>query len=72
MRILLISSHLYDILSNEGRSFGVDMDIYNGLHYHTNKFGVGKKSSWITTHHWEAIPIFIGIGVGLSDEWSEW
>ena len=57
---------------NGGRSFGVDMDIYNGLHYHTNKFGVGKKSSWIKTHHWEAIPIFIGIGVGLSDEWGEW
>ena len=55
-----------------GRSFGLDMDIYNGLHYHTNKFGVGKRSKWTKTHHWGLSAIIIGIGVGFSNEWSEW
>ena len=57
---------------NGGRSFGVDLDIYHGLHVHTNKFGIGKKSDWIKTHHWYLAPIAIGIGTGLSDGWSEW
>ena len=57
---------------NGGRSFGLDLDIYNGLHFHTNRFGIGKKSNWIKTHHWEFVPIIIGIKVGLSDGWSEW
>ncbi len=57
---------------NGGRSFGVDLDVYNGLHYHTNKFGYGKKSKWIKIHHWEASAIFVGLTVGFSEEWSEW
>lgn len=58
--------------SNGGRSFGVDLDIYNGLHFHTNKFGIGKKSKWIKAHHWGLSSILVGLGVGFSDEWSEW
>ncbi len=57
---------------NGGRSFGLDLDIFNGLHFHTNKFGVGKRSKWIKAHHWYLAPIGIGFGVGLSDGWSEW
>ena len=57
---------------NGGRSFGLDLDVYNGLHYHTNKFGIGPKSNWIKAHHWADVPILIGLGVGLSDGWSEW
>ena len=57
---------------NGGRSFGFDLDIYNGLHFHTNKFGIGKRSNWIKAHHWMWAPIGIGIGAGLSDGWSEW
>lgn len=55
---------------NGGRSFGLDLDIYHGVHFHTNKFGIGKRSKWIKAHHWMFAPI--GIGVGLSDGWSEW
>ena len=57
---------------NGGRSFGIDIDIFNGLHYHTNKFGIGKKSQWINDHHWMLIPIIIAIIIGLSNGWSEW
>lgn len=57
---------------NGGRTFGLDMDMYNGLHFHTNKFGVGRKSKWIKAHHWYLAPIMIGIGVGFSDPWSIW
>lgn len=59
---------------NGGRSFGLDLDIYHGVHFHTNKFGIGKRSKWIKAHHWMFAPIGIGIGigVGLSDGWSEW
>ena len=57
---------------NGGRSFGLDLDIYNSLHFHTNKFGIGKRSDWIKAHHWMWAPLGIGIGVGLSDGWSEW
>lgn len=57
---------------NGGRSFGLDLDIFNGLHFHTNKFGIGKKSKWIKAHHWMGVPFMIGIGVGLSNGWSEW
>ena len=57
---------------NGGRSFGLDLDIYNGLHYHTNKFGMGRKSTWVKAHHWEASAILTGLLVGFSDEWSEW
>lgn len=57
---------------NGGRSFGLDLDIFNALHFHTNKFGVGKKSNWVKAHHWYFAPIGIGIGVGLLGGWSEW
>ena len=57
---------------NGGRSFGVDIDVYNGAHYHTNKFGTGKRSSWIKTHHWGAGAIFVGAVVGFSEAESEW
>ena len=50
----------------------LDLDIYHGVHFHTNKFGIGKRSKWIKAHHWMFAPIGIGIGVGLSDGWSEW
>ena len=57
---------------NGGRSFGVDIDIYKGVHYHTNKFGTGKRSDWIKQHHWEAGAIFVGVAVGFSEAESEW
>ena len=57
---------------NGGRSFGIDIDIYNSLHYHTNLFGSGKKSSWIRAHHWEAVAIIEGICIGFSEEGCEW
>lgn len=57
---------------NGGRSFGLDLDIYHGLHFHTNKFGFGKRSNWIKAHHWWFASVGIGIGIGLSDGWSEW
>ena len=55
-----------------GRSFAIDLDIYNGLHYHTNKYGTGKSSKWIKQHHWEGSAIFLGLVVGFSEEESEW
>ena len=53
-------------------SFGVDIDIYKGVHYHTNKFGTGKRSDWIKQHHWEAGAIFVGVALGFSKAESEW
>lgn len=52
---------------NGGRSFGFDLDMYNGFHLHTNKLGFSTKN-----HIWWLAPIGIGIGVGLSDPYSEW
>lgn len=67
-----ISIATYHGGTNGGRSFGLDVDIYNGLHYHTNKFGRGKPSSWIKQHHWEGSAILVGVWVGFSDPQSEW
>ena len=51
---------------NGGRSFGLDLDIYNGLHFHSNKFGSIKK------HRWMFAPLMIGFGIGFSTPWSTW
>ena len=59
-----ILTHLGGI--NGGRSFGLDLDMFNGLHFHTNKFG-----SKIKTHHWMLAPILLGIYVGFNP-YSEW
>lgn len=63
---------------NGGRSFGIDLDIYNSLHFHfkwaeyvENRF-LKKVFGKVKRHRWAYIPIIIGIGVGLSDGWSEW
>lgn len=52
---------------NGGRSIGLNLGIYNGLHFHTNKFGIGKRSNWIKAHYWMFAPI--GIEIGLFDGW---
>ncbi len=63
---------------NGGRSFGLDLDIYNSLHLH---YKLGEKFSnpflkkifgKVKRHRWTFAPIMIGIGIGLSDGWSEW
>ena len=55
---------------NGGRSFSLDLDINNGLHYHSNKFSFGPKK--IKRHNWAIAPIIIGLSIGFSDGWSEW
>lgn len=52
---------------NGGRSFGVELDMYNGLHLH-----YGKTSKIVKHHRWVFSPIIIGVGVGFSKSWSEW
>ena len=63
---------------NGGRSFGFDLDIYNAFHFHY-KLGEKVKNSFlkkifgnVKRHRWTFAPIMIGVGVGLSDGWSEW
>ena len=63
---------------NGGRSFGLDLDIYNSLHLHyklgekfNNPF-LKKIFGKVKRHRWTFAPIMIGIGIGLSDGWSEW
>ena len=63
---------------NGGRSFGFDLDIYNSFHFHY-KLGEKVKNSFlkkifgnVKRHRWTFAPIMIGVGVGLSDGWSEW
>ena|SRR5690554_3595805 len=48
------------------RSFGIDLDMYNGLHSHSKKLGNIKN------HNWWMAPVVIGIGVGFSNPYSEW
>ena len=55
---------------NGGRSFSIELDINNGLHYHSNKYAFGPKK--IKKHNWAFAPFLIGFGVGLSEGWSEW
>ena len=57
---------------NGGRSFGIDLDIYHALHYHTRLYGTDKKANWIKAHHWEAAAIIEGICIGFSEEGCEW
>lgn len=51
---------------NGGRSFGLDLDMYNGLHVHSKHLGKVKN------HNWWIAPVMIGIGVGFSKPYSEW
>lgn len=67
-----ISIATHNAGNNGGRSFGLDLDIYNGLHYHTNKFGFGKASKWIKQHHWGLTAGLVGLVVGFSEAKSEW
>ena len=55
---------------NGGRSFSLDLDILHGLHYHSNKYTFGSIK--IKKHNWAVAPFLIGIGIGMSDGWSEW
>ncbi len=52
--------------TNGGRSFGIDIDMYNGLHIHTNKFGFKTKD-----HIWWIAPVLIGVHSG-DNPYSEW
>ena len=63
---------------NGGSSVRFDLDMYNGLHLHyklaekvNNKF-FKKVLGGMKRHRWMLAPILIGVGVGLSDPWSEW
>ena len=63
---------------NGGSSVRFDLDMYNGLHLHyklaekvNNKF-FKKVLGGMKRHRWMLAPILIGMGVGLSDPWSEW
>ncbi len=63
---------------NGGRSFGFDLDIYNAFHFHyklgekVNNPFLKKILGNVKRHRWVFAPIMIGVGVGLSDGWSEW
>ena len=63
---------------NGGRTFGVDLDIYHGIHMHfkwaekvNNKY-LKKILGKVSRHRWMEMPILIGVGIGLSNGWSEW
>ena len=63
---------------NGGRSFSIDLDIHHGFHFHcklgekVNNPFLKKVLGNIKRHRWIFAPIIIGVGVGLSDGWSEW
>ena len=63
---------------NGGRSLALDLDVFHGLHFHTklaekvNNKLLKKILGNIKRHRWGEFSVLIGIGVGLSDGWSEW
>ena len=56
----------------------MDLDVFHGLHFHTklaekvNNKLLKKILGNIKRHRWGEFSVLIGIGVGLSDGWSEW
>ena len=61
-----------------GRSFSIDLDVRHGFHFHyklgekVNNPFLKKILGNVKRHRWVFAPIMIGVGVGLSDGWSEW